>query len=554
MKARDERLRWEWPARAIADQLWWEVYPMVRVCVPLVAGMLVGSGAAGRYEAWAPVLFVLLSASVVGMVYFHFAHYGLAVRRFQSVWFGLCAMLFAFVLGCLLFMRRFEMAERGVGEGERVVEGVVCAVPLRKASTWAVELRRSNGSRVLAYLSAPSEGVALPQVGDTVALLAAHWQPTSPRSHARGEEPDELAFYRSHLFYRGVSATCFVPEGEWCLLGAWGGPLLGGWREAAVRARERIAAHYWEGGVDGQAAAVVAAMTIGQRTGLSPALRQDFADAGLSHVLALSGFHLTIVLTILNGLLLRGVLPLAWRRGLVVGVVPVLWGYVLLAGSPASLVRAAVIATVVQLCVCRGRQMGLENALASAACLMLCFDPFALMDVGFQLSFLSMLGIALVAQPLRRHVEPFPRGVGFVVDVLLVTFSATLFTLPLTILHFGRVPLLSMLSNVPASLLALGVMWVSVLWWLSAWLPGGLVLQGALGEALSWLANALAGWVDWVGSLPGGTLSCTLDGAQVAVLYALLLGAVGWVRWRRAWMLEVALAALILFGALRLVS
>lgn len=549
----DTKRRRQWDSQPFPKQFWWNAYPMVKVGVPFVAGMVVGLRTAGHFTAWAPAMAIALGMLTVALVYFHFCNYSSVSRRFKSNSFGVAATLYAFILGCFLFSYRFHRAERGVGEAERVVEGVVCAAPVRKPKTWAVEVRRENGSRVLAYVRVDdADARQLPHVGDTVAMRALHWQPTSPHHVDTEDTLGTFAFYHSYLFYRGVSATCFVPEGQWRLLGNWGGASIGGWRETAMRTRERIANHYAAQGLDGQASSVVAAMTIGQRTGLSPSLRQDFADAGLSHVLALSGFHLTIVLTILNGLLLRGLLPLAWRRALVVGVVPVLWGYVLLAGSPASLVRAAVIATAGQLCYCRGQRVGLVNALATAACLMLCIDPFAMMDVGFQLSFSSMLGIALVALPVMRWIGPLPWGVGFVVHIALVTLSATLFTLPLTVLHFGQFALLGVLANVPGSLLALGVMWVAVLWWLSALLPWWPAAHAVLGSALAWLANALVDWADWVGALPGAAVTCTINWPQVAALYAILLSAVGFVRWRKIWMLETTLAAFIAFGVLTL--
>lgn len=503
------------------------------MAVPFVAGMMCGNCWAGHYTHLAWPLLSGLCVLVAVLIWIHAGKQSLSARL-RSVWFGITVAMATFVVGAILFMHRFNQVARfSQSPSPSLVKGVVCAVPVRKTKTWAVELRRADGARVMAYVESGPKDIPPAHVGDTLLVRPVTWQSTL---YDPTDSLGVYAPYRAYLFHRGIGATCYVPYNRFRIYSTWRGPTLRTWRESSLRAREHIGALYAEHGLDGRALAVVAAMTVGQRKGLTREIRQDFADAGLSHILALSGFHLSIVLSILNCLLMRLLLPLAWRRGLVLAVVPVLWAYVLLAGSPPSLVRAAVMVTVAQLCGWQGRRMGLVNALAATAIFMLCVDPFALMDVGFQLSFLSLLGIAVMGLPLIRRMPRLPWLVSFVVEIIVITLSATLFTMPLTAHHFGRLPLLGVVANIPGSVLALCIMWASVLWWLAVCLPLGQALRDVLSDVLSWLANALARWADSIGSVPHATFPCTLSWPEAMILYVLLLSAVGYVRWRSTWM------------------
>ena len=138
-------------------------------------------------------------------------------------------------------------------------------------------------------------------------------------------------------------------------------------------------------------------------------------QAGVSHVLALSGLHLSILFALWNSFLQ----PLfRCRRLLFIGAslvgVAVLWSFAALAGLPLSLVRATIMFTVMQMTGCfRGHSFSLNN-LALAAFIILTVSPQALFDVGFQLSCLSVAGILLIVprlpQPflLRREAERQP--------------------------------------------------------------------------------------------------------------------------------------------------
>lgn len=501
----------------------WDRYNAVRLAIPLIVGMATAHFFFPHFAP--PLLWLVVPTALSAAVVAAGARWPLAQ--------GGAVQVLGLSLGALLLTLAAQRVESGVPAGG-TVSATVESAPQAKARSYAVGLETGRG-RVLVYLQKNARAARL-LVGDTVELRHVRWQPTSPR--LRPDSP--YAYYDDYLFHHGVAARGYASGRQWSLRaragGADGENLFGVWRRRAL-------ALYRAMDIEGDEGAVVEAMTLGDKQRLTPAQRDAFAASGLSHLLALSGFHLTILLTLFNVFLLRSRLP--WRGRQLMGllIIPALWSYAALTGFSPSLVRAVVMCTILQVTLLLRRDYQMLNALALAALAMLIVQPLALLDVGFQLSFLSMLGIGLMAVPLMRRLpRPMPWGTRYVADTLVVSLSCTLFTLPLVAYYFGRVPLLSLLSNVVAALIATALMWAAVAWWT---LAGWSAAQAVVSPVLLWLARAL-GWVaTTVGSLPAATLTLRPTLLDVVLLYVALGAAVHFLHHRRLRALMLSLAALL---------
>ena len=196
---------------------------------------------------------------------------------------------------------------------------------------------------------------------------------------------------------------------------------------------------------------LITALLLGNREFLPNSVSLAFRRAGLSHTLALSGMHLS-VLTLLLRRILRCVCP---RRILSCPLLLVfIWGYTLLSGIPLSLLRAAIMLTVAELGTLLRRQSDPVTSLFFAVALIVLLSPGAAIDLGLWLSFLATLGI-LVANDLlakgKRKRGGFSRLLkALLLSVALTTF-ATLFTLAVSAFAFGEISLLSPLANLLVS-------------------------------------------------------------------------------------------------------
>ena len=266
--------------------------------------------------------------------------------------------------------------------------------------------------------------------------------------------------------------------------------------------------------VPGAASGLATAVTTGDRTGLTPELRDDFRSAGLSHLLAISGLHVAIV----AGLALMVASLLFGRRRRLYLLMPLaaVIGYAVLAGMSPSVTRAAVMAGVYLLAIALGRQRSVLPAIAFAGAAMILLDPHSVGTLSFQLSFAAVLGIAALEPGLRGPMDALvgrvaPEGRVARGPVLVISrglgfsLAATIATMPLVGSTFDEVPLLGTI----ATTLALPAV------------PVLIVTSGAIAviEPLSPVAAAPIGWLAWLSaewlilvargfaSVPGGTVS-----------------------------------------------
>jgi len=188
------------------------------------------------------------------------------------------------------------------------------------------------------------------------------------------------------------------------------------------------------------------ALLLGNRSGLSPSVNLALANTGVSHVVALSGMHLTILAEALY--LVIG--PYDKRK---IIVIPFLALYALMTGCAASVLRALVMQTLYILSRVFEKSADSLTSIAAALLFLLLLNPFMITDVGLQLSFLSTLGLIVAAPKIRvpgffyKRNAVFGPVLKYIASTFVMTLSATLFTLPLLVLYFKRISLISPLTN-----------------------------------------------------------------------------------------------------------
>ena len=253
-----------------------------------------------------------------------------------------------------------------------------------------------------------------------------------------------------------------------------------GWRWTSVRWRaslvERLHERYGDRG------ALVSALILARKEGLSSDLREAFARTGIAHLLAISGFHVGVV----SGLILAVVksFRVPRRRASVVAAVAT-WLYVALIGFPDAACRAALIIALVAVSRARARPPARWGALGAALLVLLVLDPRRLWSPGFQLSFSGAAGLVAWADPVRQTLRRLggrrmPDGLA---SALAAGVAATVATMPVVAWHFERVSLV----GIPATLLAAPLVALAV--------PGALVSL-LLELPLPVVASFLAGGVD----------------------------------------------------------
>lgn len=251
-------------------------------------------------------------------------------------------------------------------------------------------------------------------------------------------------------------------------------------------------------------------LTLGERSQLLPEITEAFRRSGTTHILALSGYNVSV----LAGILL-GVLPgLVGRRLALVTVSFSLLGFLLMTGAPASLVRATVMAWLLVAAQLLRRRVSAGRLLALAVSAILLLQPAQAFDLGFQLSVAATAGLMWAGGRETLH------GVRAAVRA---TLAATVFTLPLLVVAFGRVSLVSPLAN----LVVLPVVPILFLGCLGFGVVASLVPAAALAvnAPLVWLSETFLDAVTWFGSLPFASVDLVVPNVLPWVLVA---GTVAW--------------------------
>jgi competence protein ComEC len=398
---------------------------------------------------------------------------------------------------------------RAIGTAERV--RAVITAPVRRTK---YQLRVPV--QVLAFgestLSEPALlelplGRAPPQ-GAIVEAVAVAKEPRGPEDGF-----DERTWLRRHGVHVVLSGS------RWRLVGHRGG--LGG---TADRLRAQIAESIAPG-LAGERRALVEGVVLGEDDGLSDDLKQAFRASGLYHLLAVSGQNVALVA--------GGALWLTWLLGAprVAGhlaALTAILAYVLAVGPQPSVIRAGVAGALGSLAWLAARQRDRWYFLLLGAVALLGWNPYTLLDAGFQLSFAAVTAIFVVAPWLVEVLEgyPLPRSLR---AVAAVSTACGVVTAPILWLQFGAVPLLSVPANAladPAIVPLLALAGVSAL--LAPVAPGAAAAAAWLN---GWCAAYIAGCARLVAAVPFAQAHGAAAG--VVAVGGLVGGAYAWQRWRR---------------------
>jgi competence protein ComEC len=272
---------------------------------------------------------------------------------------------------------------------------------------------------------------------------------------------------------------------------------------------------------------LMAGILLGVDTGLTQELQQAFKNTGTAHIIAISGFNISIIAGLFMTFFSKFLGP---RRGSILAIAGIAF-YTLLVGADAAVVRAAIMGSLALFAKQVGRRQLALNTLLAVALGMTLVNPLYLWDVGFQLSFFATLGLILYADPFSQFANRiitryFPSSAAekfaeLFSEFVLLTLAAQVTTIPIMAYHFQRISLVSFIANpfiLPAQ-------------------PAVMILGGlAVLLGLIWLPlGQLAAWVTWpfvvysirmveiFNSIPHGTIILgELSIWFVIVFYAML--------------------------------
>ena len=443
--------------------------PLLRLAICLMAGIVVGDSVGTVSWLW-PVMIVLVVGTLLLWRY----------AVLQSVGIAVCFVL----LGWLLIQRQETTLRVSWPEEEVIYEAVVLTAPVEKPKTMAVDILLTGSQQKLKcyfYKERRREGVRREGVrreGDkSRTLKIGDGLRIQSRIRPNSEWRRGTFDYKRYLEVHGFSGQTFVSSWKWqkAQVSLHHLSRLDRTRLYFLKLRSRLLERLatdqttpnpparlcrllptGRKNSGGEAYAVVAAMALGDKSALTQELRDIYAITGASHILALSGLHLSIIFMLLT--LLFGGRFFTFSPSHFFTFLPsylftltAIWSFVFLVGMPVSVVRSATMLTAYALLSLGHRDRMSVNTLAFTALLVLLVSPLSLYDIGFQMSYLAVFSILLI-MPLSERL--FPPSylmehhiVKWLWGIVSVSCAAQIGIAPLTAYYFGRFSALFLLTN-----------------------------------------------------------------------------------------------------------
>lgn len=345
--------------------------------------------------------------------------------------------------------------------------------------------------------------------------------------------------YRAYLEGQNIFMADFVMSDEWVVYGKKPQRNLIDYALFAQATCAKVIRKYID---DSQAEGILLALVLGLKTGLDDSLQEAYATAGVIHILAVSGLHVGIIYSVL-------LLCLRWlRRKMIVFAticLVVLWAFAFITGLSPSVMRAATMFSFIVVAKAWGRETNIYNTIAASAFFLLLINPFYLQSVGFQLSYLAVLGIVFLYPKFYPLVYFQSRIADEIWKLMCVSLSAQLAVFPLTTYYFNQFPLYFLLANivlVPAAfvMLSMGLTLLA-----SSFIPP---LATMVGNLLNFIVSYLNHFVFWISYLPLSRLSgLYVSGWQTFILMILLLAVIVFIYYRRLPGMILIMALCVIF-------
>lgn len=443
--------------------------------------------------------------------------------RWRWRWlFGVMAGMAFFLWGGISVVHQRETVQYDWDGEPAIYKGIVESVPEVRGKTFRAEVRvdvqrLSNGNwkridrNIL--LSWMPDSLSKPLAcGDSVCFYAKVSYPFSEKELTRFD-------YGDYLLRKSISGTALAYAGNWRCTGK---PRSLSVSQLAKVCQQQVVDVYRSWGFDQDVQAVVSALTIGEKTDLTPELKAMYSAAGVSHVLALSGLHVGILSCILLWLFY----PLTYlkhgRKILAFLVVCLLWLFAFISGLSSSVVRAVVMYSLYTFAsFCSEERFSGMHSLVLAAFLMLIYNPFFLFDISFQLSFTAVFSILAFYPLFSRWLCIKNCVLRYVWNTLSLSISAQLGTLPFILYYFGSFPTYFLLVNLVVVILAGGILMLTLVALCIASVP---MVGSTVMTLLEWCTSVLNEFTRWVQQLDGSQItSVYLSSSQACLLTAVII-------------------------------
>jgi len=522
-------------------------HPFIRLLIPFLGGIM-----SGQYIQDVSIVYTLVSLSVFGVAMAIFIVIRpvlpYRLRWIPGLIINIVLVLSGFCHNQIFFHNPFNIPESESGKPIYfTAKALSLPDPKRKSVMMVLEIKLLNyhicktTTKVTAGFTMESGADSL-KYGDLL-ICRGRFQEVTPTLN-----PGQFD-YRRYLALQGIQWQVFISDGGWKLLERqrWKG-LKG----LSLSLRERLNHILMFYITDPENVAIARAMLLGDDEGLSEDQRKAFSGAGAMHVLCVSGLHVGVVYLLLNALLGK-LQRKRWTNIIRVALLLAsIWMYALVTGMSPSVMRAATMLSFIISGQVLRQRPDIYNSIAASAFFLLLTNPGMIFSLGFQLSYLAVIGIVSF-QPLLYQTLYFPWKITQKIWALItVSMAAQAFTAPLAIFHFHQFPSYFLLTNLVVVPLSSLVIYSGI----------GMFTASVFRETAEWTAfvfDKILGFMDYtvgfIKNMEGSVIDgITMNTSQCFLCYVILIAGIIWLNSANRYSRMVLLVSLASFFIVSTIS
>lgn len=505
------------------------LFPFVRLLIPLVVGVLLGIKMVDRFNIPNTFLIALIILAFIIVVF------NKQFVTYKLRWvIGSIIFLYLFFAGAkLTSIKSFKYNPYHLNHIVTVPDYYVALISdvldeKKRSYKTIIELEyvRLNGkwfpadAKIMTYFRKDDVSKQL-RYGDRIIF----------NSHVREVEhpknPHEFN-YRAYLRMNTIYHQVFLSDGQFKTIARDRGSLI---VRLSLNARDKLLKSLSDEHISDEEFSVAAALLLGYKDELGDELRSAYSNVGAMHILCVSGLHVGVIFLVLNTLLgFLGRKKLSRIVKLMLLIISI-WLYAFVTGLSPSVIRASCMITLVIIAGTLNRFVNIYNILAASAFLMILFNPLILTNVGFQLSYLAVLGIISTYSHINNQMSTGLYLPDKMLSICAVSLAAQIGTFPLSMYYFHQFPNLFLITNILVIPLSSLIIYSGILVFVFSSFP---LVHNFLVGILSFLVkllNSSVGFIDGISFSSSHMINLTLPG--LLILYILIVSMIIYLNYQK---------------------
>ncbi len=488
----------------------WHKYPFVRILLPFLFGIIVVINWTNKLSY---IIVILIGIFLISLFFF----FNIKSYKWRNL-FGInCFVLFV-LFGMLMADLKLSSPPKSNSD-LYLAEFQICAQPevLRKNVravcktniVFDTDSIRKEQLKVIVYF--PKDTIAKQlQYGDYLYSYSKLLEIEPPLNK-------EMFNYKRYLGYRNIHYQAFLKNKPYTIISRDRGNRM---ISEAIKIRQYLLNRLEYSGLKSEELGIASALLLGYDDNLDKETQSEFSNAGAMHILCVSGLHIGIIYLVLTKLLsfFHKI-----KKGIIIKyilILVLLWIYALITAFSPSVLRATTMFSLIIIGKCLQRNINIYNSIAASALLLLLINPLMIMEVGFQLSYIAVIGIVAIYQILDNTIKIKNRIIQKIKDLIIVSLAAQIATFPLSVYYFHQFPNYFLLTNLVVVSMAGVLLYIGFTYLLFAGIP-------FLGDILSTILKVsfwfLHEYVGMVNDLPMATLNnLTLSCLAVMLIYLMI--------------------------------